>query len=142
MSGLEVAAGVIAVVQISGQVASLCYQYSKDVKDARQDIEQLAREVNGLQIITKNASKLLKSPQGKRLESSEDLHNAAQHAKSKLEALETDLSPKKGQKTLSRIRIRALKWPLGKKNTEKTVQELARCTQAISSALQVAQTLV
>jgi hypothetical protein len=44
MSGLEglgLAANVIAVIDLSAKVISWCYQYSKDVKNARADIEQL-----------------------------------------------------------------------------------------------------
>ena len=41
MDDLSAAASVIAVIDISTKVASLCYQYSVAVKDAKEDIERL-----------------------------------------------------------------------------------------------------
>ncbi|KAI2475126.1 hypothetical protein Ptr902_13251 [Pyrenophora tritici-repentis] len=38
MDGLSGAASVIAVVDISVKISSLCYQYSVAVKDAKNDI--------------------------------------------------------------------------------------------------------
>jgi hypothetical protein len=41
MDGLSGAASIIAVVEISAKVVSLCVQYSVAVKDAKRDIERL-----------------------------------------------------------------------------------------------------
>jgi hypothetical protein len=45
MDGLSGAASVIAVVDISAKVASLCFQYSVAVKDVKADIERLLGKV-------------------------------------------------------------------------------------------------
>lgn len=43
---------------------------------------------------------------------------------------------------MSHIGFRALKWPFRSKYVERTVQDLVRCTQAMSLALQVGQTYI
>jgi hypothetical protein len=45
---LGVAASVIAVIQISEQVISACYQYSRTAKDAKKDINDIINVVGGL----------------------------------------------------------------------------------------------
>jgi len=41
MDGLSAGASVIAVIDISAKVATLCFQYSAAVKDAIKDIQRL-----------------------------------------------------------------------------------------------------
>jgi hypothetical protein len=48
IDGLSGAASVIAVVDISAKVASLCFQYLVAVKDAKADIERLHRKVTDI----------------------------------------------------------------------------------------------
>jgi len=45
MEALGVAASVIAAVQISKEILSLCAQYALDVKDAKTDIDRLRNKV-------------------------------------------------------------------------------------------------
>ena len=45
MEGLEVAASVVAVVEVAVKVAKLCVQYSREVKHAKDDIACLLNEV-------------------------------------------------------------------------------------------------
>lgn len=64
MDGLSAAAGVIAVIQISEYVASLCSKYLKAVQNAKSDIERLQGELSSLQSVLEGAQKLLDSPGG------------------------------------------------------------------------------
>jgi hypothetical protein len=41
MDGLSGAASVIAVIDMSAKIVSLCFQYSMAVKDAKDDIERV-----------------------------------------------------------------------------------------------------
>jgi hypothetical protein len=50
---LGLAASVIAVVQLSAKVASLCVEYYTNVKNARDDIIRLQREADGLKVTLK-----------------------------------------------------------------------------------------
>ncbi|KAH6986760.1 hypothetical protein EDB80DRAFT_874790 [Ilyonectria destructans] len=92
MEGLSVASNIIAAVDLSTKVASLCLQYSKLIKNDKVDIDQLHREATNLKAVSKNAQKLLNSPNRRRLESSQELIVAVEDSLSTLQRLEQDLN--------------------------------------------------
>jgi Fungal N-terminal domain of STAND proteins len=59
MDGLSGAASIIAVVDISAKVASLCFQYSLAVKDAKNDITRLQRKIGDVKGVLENTKQLL-----------------------------------------------------------------------------------
>ena len=59
MDGLSGAASVIAVVDISAKIISLCYQYSVAVKEAKDDIERVQRKVSDITHTLEKIKKLL-----------------------------------------------------------------------------------
>jgi hypothetical protein len=61
MDGLSGAASVIAVIDISAKIASLCYQYSVAVKDAKDDIERVRRKISDITYILEKIKQLLDS---------------------------------------------------------------------------------
>jgi hypothetical protein len=140
MDGLSGAASVIAVVDLSAKIASLCFQYYKDVKNAGDDINRLSQEVTNLNTISTDLVKLLNGPNGTRLKSSQNLSSAVEDSLRELQKIMQKLDPGAGRKLMSRVGIRALKWPFSSKDMEKTVQDLARCNNSISLALQIDQT--
>ncbi|KAH6995626.1 hypothetical protein BKA56DRAFT_608935 [Ilyonectria sp. MPI-CAGE-AT-0026] len=140
MEGLGVVANVIAVVDLSVKVASLCLQYAKDVRNAAADIERLHEEVTNLRRISEDVQSLLKSPNGKRLEKSQNLDDALGRVLVRLTELKERLKPSTTYKAISRMGFRALKWPFNRSEVEQLLQEFRRCTQTISLTLQVDQT--
>ena len=94
MDGLSAAASVIAVIQISGSVASLCSQYFKAVKNAKTDIERLQGELNSLKTTLEGAQQILQSPNGARLQTSQLLHDGLRGCSLQLEELKTRLEKK------------------------------------------------
>ena len=137
---IGVAGSVIAVVELSAKVASLCLQYSKDVKHAKGDILRLRRQVNDLGNVVDSVQQLLDGPGGQRLRSSQNLLVAVQDGRSQLQGLLETLRRTAGREAMSRLSLRSLKWPFQSKDAEQIVQDLGRCTQTISLALQVDQT--
>ena len=135
MEGLGVAANVIAVVDISFKLAEWCVQYAHDVKNARKDIEKLQREVVNFQVAIGQVRSLIEGPGGQALQASRQLGSAIEDARSTLEELERKLQPSTGQKAMSRVGWRALKWPFSSKAVEETIQHLARSSDNISFAL-------
>lgn len=141
MEGLGVAASVVAVVDLSAKIATLCVQYSIAVKHAKADIERLGGEVNGLTDLLRSVDGLLEKPDNNQLLNSQKLSDAVKDCFSQLAWLNTKLDAGKTRKTMSRIvGIRALKWPFESKGVEKVINGLERCKQTISLALQVDQT--
>ena len=139
IDGLGSAASVVAVVDISTKIASLLFQYTKEVKDAKEDIARVQLQVENLRNTCDSVHQRLQGPNGKKLKASQKLLDALHHAYSQLKSLEQELSPEKGRKAMSRISIRTLKWPFDSKDIEKTIKHLNACSQAISLALQADQ---
>ncbi|KAI1386041.1 uncharacterized protein F4822DRAFT_430918 [Hypoxylon trugodes] len=137
---LSVTASVIAVVDASIKVASLCSKYYKDVKNAQKDIDRLKSEITNLKDVSKSVQKLLDGPNGAKLEASQSLHSALKEILSQLETLETKLRPTKHRKAMRKFGWRALKWPFEGEDVDKAVQDLRRHAQTVSLALQVDQT--
>ncbi|KAH7034501.1 uncharacterized protein B0I36DRAFT_81660 [Microdochium trichocladiopsis] len=136
---LDVASGVIAVVDMSAKALGLCSQYAGAVKNAKADIELLGKEVADFLATIQNLQELLNGPRGKALESSQDVCSAISDAVSTLAALAQMLVPATSRKVMSRVGVRSLTWPFKWKDVEKIIQQLARCRDTISLALSVDQ---
>jgi len=140
MEGLGAAANVIAVVDLCAKVASFCYQYSLAVKDAKNDITRLQGEVKSLRDVLGEVQQLLNGPDGAKLSASQKLLDALKDSFSQLKTLDKTLNPGKTRKAMSRMGVRALKWPFESKEVDKVINGLENCKQTVSLALQVDQT--
>ncbi|KAG5746088.1 hypothetical protein H9Q70_011222 [Fusarium xylarioides] len=136
---LGVASSVFAVVELPTKVFSLCLQYSREVKNAKGDIERLREEVATFQTTAKELQTLVEGPRGKELKVSQQLTSAIEDGCSRLEDLEKRLQPSTGRKTIRRIGIRALKWPFESNEVKETIEDLGRCRGTISFALSIDQ---
>ncbi|KAK7575246.1 hypothetical protein V3481_017210 [Fusarium oxysporum f. sp. vasinfectum] len=139
---LGVASSVIAVVDLSAKVFFLCLQYSREVKNAKDDIERLRKEVAGFQDTTKELKALLEGPRGKELKTSQQLVSAIEDGHSTLGKVEQRLRPSTGRKVMSRFGMRALRWPFESKDVEGAIQNLERCRENISLALNIDHTVI
>jgi hypothetical protein len=140
MAGLGEAANVIAVIELSAKVASACLEYSHAVKHAAKDIDQLQREVKSLQALLQNVEQLLDGPNGARLSASLGLSKEIDGCRSELTALDQRLNSSKSRKAMSRVGIRALKWPFESKAVYEIIDRLERRKQSVSLALHIDQT--
>ncbi|RYO82674.1 hypothetical protein DL764_009575 [Monosporascus ibericus] len=127
--GLGVAASTIAVIELSAKVASLCLQYSKDVKHAKEDIIRIHEEVIRLKNTSKEVQNLVNSPRGAKLKASQKLGDILRDSQSRLERLDDELTPSKRCRAMKQFGLRALKWPFKSKDVEKIVQDLVRFDQ-------------
>lgn len=140
MEGLSGAASVIAVIDISAKIISLCFQYSVAVKDAKNDIERVRRKVDDIARVLEKIEQLLNRQDQARLSTTHDLFGSLSQCFRKLEDLKAKLEPGKTRKTMSRIGMRAFKWPLTNKQVERIVSSLEGYEQTFTLALQVDQT--
>jgi uncharacterized coiled-coil DUF342 family protein len=132
MNGLSGAASVIAVIGISAKIVLLCFQYSKAVKDAKDDIERVQGKVSDINNILKQIKQLLDSQDKTRLSTTQGLFSSLAKCLKELESVQAELAPGKGRKTMSRIGFRALKWPFTSKQVDKIVSNLEEYEQALS----------
>lgn len=142
MDGLSGAASIIAVIQLSESVVRICGSYINAVKDAKNDIEHLQREVVNLTEVLGKLSDLINSPNGSKLSTSQNLSNDLTECFSKLTTIEKKIDPGKRGKAMSKLGVRALRWPLKRKEVEEATRGLERCKQSLNLALQVDQTYV
>jgi hypothetical protein len=135
------AASIIAVIDLSAKVASLCFQYSAAVKNARSDVERLQGELERLRTTLQGAQRLLESPNGKRLQTSQGLWDGLNDCSSQLSQLrsrlEKKLNPGAARKAMSRIGLRALKWPFESKEIDSIINNLERYRDTLSAGLTV-----
>jgi predicted exporter len=140
MDGLSGAASVMAVIDISAKIASLCFQYSVAVKDAKDDIERVQRKVGAITHILEKIEQLLNSQDKTRLFTTQGLLDSLRQCLTELEKLRVKLNPGKTRKIMARFDLRALKWPFTSKEVDKIVSTLEGYERSFSSALQVDQT--
>jgi arginyl-tRNA synthetase len=137
MDGLSGAASVIAVMDISAKIGSLCFQYSMAVKDAKNDIERMQRKVGDITHILETIKQLLENQDKTRLSTTQGLFDSLRQCLQELKDVKVKLEPGKGRKTMSRVGLRALRWPFTSKQVEKIVSTLDGYKQTFMSTLEV-----
>jgi hypothetical protein len=139
---LGLAASVIAVIDLSAKVASRCSEYYANVKNARDDIERLQREAQGLEATLGRVHSLCDGPNGVKLQDPQSLCEGVKDCQKQLAQLEKKLQPRATEKLMSRYGKRALKWPLKSKEVDGIMKTLGKCRDNISFSLQVDQEYV
>jgi hypothetical protein len=133
-------ASVIAVIDISAKIGSLCFQYSQAVKEAKDDIERVQRKVGDIERIQKDVKKLLEGRHKARFSTTNRLFDSLSQCLQELKDLKVKLDPGKTRKAMSRFGVRALQWPFTSKQVDKIVSNLERYERIFGLALQVDQT--
>ncbi|KFY68931.1 hypothetical protein V496_00682 [Pseudogymnoascus sp. VKM F-4515 (FW-2607)] len=136
---LGLASSVITVIDLSAKVASWCSEYYANVKNARDDIERLQRETQGLKATLERVQALCNGPNGVKLQESQSFREAVKDCKKQLDQLETKLEPRTTKKLMSHYGLRALRWPLKSKEVNGIIKKLGNCKDNISFILQVDQ---
>jgi predicted RNase H-like nuclease (RuvC/YqgF family) len=137
--GVEVAASVIAVINLSIKITKLCFDYSVAVKDAKNDIERIRKKVDDIKHILESIEKLLDGPHKAQLSTTHGLFKSLKQCQQQLEQLEEQLELGKTRKAMSRFGVRALKWPFTSKQVENIVSSLEGYERSFTLALQVDQ---
>lgn len=145
MEPLSCTASVIAIIQLTGSIVTICGGYIKEVKDAREDVTSLQQGITSLLEIVKKLKDLVQSQDGRELSTSQILINDTASCMSVLTLLRDKIDPentRKSTKAMRKFGLRALKWPLKRAELERTLQDLERYKSSFILALQVDQTFV
>ena len=135
MDPLSGAASVIAVVQVAGQVWSICSKYYADAKDAKPEIDRLMDYVLALQNLFQQVEDLAKGPGAAKLVASKEIiASTSSELEREFKMLQKILEPGKRQGILKSFG-RRLKWPLQKENVEKIIQLLERHKTTLITAM-------
>jgi hypothetical protein len=145
MDGLSAAANVIAVLDLTAKIATLLFQFSKEVKAAKSDIENFQGELDRLSITLEGGQELLESPNGAKLQTSQHLRTSLYGCSSHLTEIEAKLTKKLnagGTRMMSRFGLRFLKWPFESGEVNGIVRNLERYRDTLSATLTIDQTYV
>jgi len=146
MEGLGSVASIIAAIDLSAKVTRLCKQYCSTVKNAKYDIERLQGELIRLKTVLEDAQRLLESPKGGRLQTSQLLRDELRGCLSLLVELEKKLGREfnlgPAHKVMRSFGVRALKWPFFTKDVDRTIETLKGYRDTFSTALNIDQTYV
>lgn len=137
LGALGVAVNARTVADLAFKVAPLCLEYAKDVKRAKELINQLHSEVCGLRLVCMNLHDLCNGQHQSHLKVTKELEGAITDGRSQLKLLQDKLRDKTTHQTPMKQVLLSVKWPFEKKEFERHVQDLERCTQIISKALQI-----
>lgn len=140
MDGLSIAASIIAVVDVSVKVISLCSQYSKTVANSHADASRLAERVKRLKITLDDAQALIASEPGGSLSTSRQLLDQLAVCRTVLQNLQEKLERAVAHQGKRRFWLRALKWPFTKDEIDALIISLEGYRSSIMDGLQLDQT--
>ncbi|RFN54426.1 wd40 repeat-like protein [Fusarium flagelliforme] len=140
MEAFGAAVNVLSVIDLSAKVGLLCLEYAKEVKNAQTEIARLHREAVDLERALSDMQPLLEGAHKEKLKSSQRLNGALKDSVIQLQMLEKRLHASTSRKAMSRIGLRALKWPFESKEVDLFIGNLRKNTEIIILSLQVDQT--
>lgn len=139
MDGVSGAASVVAIIDISAKITSLCFQYFIAVKDAQKDIERLSKKAGDITCILVQIEQLLKGQDKARLPSTDGLSESLGRCLKALKDLESKLDLEKNRKPMRQFGWRSLQWPFTSKQVDKVVSGLEGYERTFILALQTDQ---
>lgn len=137
MEAIGAASSVIAVIQITAQIAQLCGGYISDVHNAPQEVESMRTKISSLHDVVQQLQKLIEDAEDGVMPLSFSLLKSIEDCEKNLAALQSKLSPSKREKAMSKFGFRALKWPFSTREMQKALTSLEEYLDIFSRALQV-----
>lgn len=141
---LSTLASLIAIVQLSGKIVSVCYEYRSTAKKASKQQKQLTDEVKNLRDALEGLIGLADKEDSSgaaclpMLDALNRENGTFEELKRELQSLEEKLLPASGWRAVGN----ALKWPLAEPEVTKSLARLNRLKTAILLALTTDQTYV
>lgn len=133
---------LIAIVQISSKVVSICYEYRRSVKSAPREISQILKEVTSLRNIVERLIEIAEADEHSSslpsLQAMTQDNGPLSLCLSEITTLKTLLKPEKGWKAKGR----ALLWPLKQVEVNEHLQVIVRVKGTLQFAMSVDNTYV
>lgn len=143
MEVIGAASSIITVIQITGILVSLCYDYQRGTRQYPKDVVKITHELQSLRNVLERLADIANSQDDSAsmslltLDSLNRQGGPLEVCKVELQQLELKLAPAEGR--LKQIG-RALTWPLKEKDVQKTLGTLARQRGLLQLALTADQT--
>ena len=137
MIGFDVAADVIAVVKISAKMVDLCYRYSREVANAKSNIERLENHVERFLNTFKKLEKALDGQHEDKLRATQHLRVDIDFCCFNMHNFEEKLKMSKGRKAMHRVGLRVLSWSLTRSDTNKIIERIIASQKIIKLIFQI-----
>src|SRR5215475_5720622 len=130
-------ASIIAIVQLTGTIINICYDYQKGVRKAHKDQAAITKELKSLHAVLERLLELAESESDKgsaRLSTFDSLtkpDGPLAECEAELISLKEKLEPASGWKAVGK----ALTWPLKEGDTRKILDKLERLKGTLNLAL-------
>jgi hypothetical protein len=144
MDPISITGTIIAVLQITSSVISICYDYRGGVESASRDAIQITNELNSLREVLESLLRVVEKSQsnngkdGSSLATFELLAKEGgplMTCKTELERLKSKLEPEKGWRKMRSMLV----WPLKEGEVRRTLDWLERLKGTMGLALSVDQ---
>ncbi|KAF8249250.1 hypothetical protein K440DRAFT_598963 [Wilcoxina mikolae CBS 423.85] len=152
MDPLSVTASIIAVLQATNAIISVCYDYSTSVKGSSTELSRVTEEVKSLRNVLEAVAQLAQKAESADPTAGSQLPTLKSFCEPdvgqlavclvELNALKDKLAPPdwSGQEGSKRRRlVQALGWPLKEGETKKTLENIERFKATLNLALTVDQ---
>ena len=131
---------IVAVTDISVKILSILVRYYSEVHNAQAEIQRLSTEVQSLHDVLSKLAVLVQEPGTTRLPASIASALAIRQTLYDIKALEKRLNPSKRGRLMSRVGVRALTWPLTRKDVNECISKIERHKTTFNFALNIDQT--
>ena len=141
MDPLSITGTLIAVLQITTAVITICYDYRSGVASASREVLQITESLNSLKEILESILRLIETTKSGELSTVELLAKdggTLQGCQAELERLRGKLEPEKGWRKLRK----SLAWPLKEGEMRRALEGLERWKSMMQLALSADQALV
>lgn len=133
MEVVGAAASIVALLQLTGKVASIGYSYTTGVKRAPKDVRELLNELNSLTIVLDNLQDYVDAnPQSPTLQKLGAVGGPLLECINELEELRRQLETTDSSGFIARC-----KWPLKEKETTQSILKIERYKSMFTLALNV-----
>ena len=136
---LGVAGSVIAIVDVSAKITKLCSKYYKEVRDARESINNLQGRASQLKDTLERLDKLVNGKDGATLKTSKPLQDSLTSCLNRLQEVVTKLEMGQSQRSMRRFGRRAFEWPFKADQLKTIIGEIDSCQGTFNLALDVEQ---
>ena len=133
---------IIAVATAATTVLSLLSKYAQDVKNAREDVERLLKQIEDIHSLLLRIETIATSPYSAKLPALDTALTAIKKTFSDIQELVEKLKPKTSKRLMSKVGLRALKWPFTKEEMASYIIRLESEKTSLTLALQADSTQV
>ena len=131
---------IIAVATTATTILSILSNYVQDVKNAREDVERLLKQIEDIRSLLLRIEKIAKSPGSAKLPALDTALTAIKQTFSDIQELIEKAKPKKSKRLMNKIALQALKWPFTKEQIANHITRLESEKVSLILALQADST--